>query len=354
MSARTIALGDLAQQLGVRLEGAGDVLIDRIAPLDKATTGSLSFLGDVKMRAWLDRTGASAVILRAVDAAACPVPCLIDDNPYLSFARAAWILHPPTRVAGGRHPSAVVSGTACVDASAWIGPTAVVEDDVVVGARAFIGPGCVIGRASRIGAGSRLVARVTICEGTQIGDRALIHPGAVIGREGFGFAKDGRRWVRMPQIGRVILGNDVEIGANTTVDRGAIEDTIIEDGVKLDNLIQIGHNCHIGENTAMAACSGISGSTRIGADCTIAGAVGVAGHLEIADNVHFTGMAMVTRSVSEPGLYSSGIPAMPSADWRRGVVRFRQLDDIARRLKRLEERLPEEDRTPADSDDPSV
>ncbi len=349
-----IALGDLAKRLGVSLAGQGDVIVDRIAPLDNATAGGLSFLGDAKMQVWLDRTGASAVILREADAAACPVPCLIDDNPYLTFVRAAQILHPPATVIGGRHPAAVVAETASVDPSAWIGPTAVIEDDVVIGSGAFIGPGCVVGCGSHIGADSRLVARVTLCEGTRTGERVLIHPGAVIGREGFGFAKDGRRWVRMPQIGRVILGNDVEIGANTTVDRGAIEDTVIEDGAKLDNLIQIGHNCHIGENTAMAACSGICGLTGIGADCTIAGAVGMAGHLEITDNVHFTGMAMVTRSVSQPGSYSSGIPAMPSADWRRGVVRFRQLDEMARRLKRLEEGLSTEDQAPGVSDDADV
>jgi UDP-3-O-[3-hydroxymyristoyl] glucosamine N-acyltransferase len=205
--------------------------------------------------------------------------------------------------------------------------------DVIPFAGSIVGAGC------RIGEGSRLVARVTLCAGTSVGRRALLQPGAVIGRDGFGFAKDGDRWVRIPQLGAVRLGDDVEIGANTTVDRGALEDTLIADGAKLDNLIQIGHNCRIGENTAMAACSGISGSTHIGRNCTIAGAVGMAGHLRIGDGVHFTGMAMVTRSFTEPGLYSSGIPAMPSAEWRRSVARFRRLDEIAKRLKRLEEQL---------------
>ncbi|WP_242470423.1 UDP-3-O-(3-hydroxymyristoyl)glucosamine N-acyltransferase, partial [Thiococcus pfennigii] len=173
--------------------------------------------------------------------------------------------------------------------------------------------------------------------GVQVGCRVLLHPGCVIGREGFGFARDGERWVRIPQIGRVRLGDDVEIGANTTVDRGAIGDTVIAAGAKIDNLIQIGHNCEIGENTAMAACSGISGSTRIGRNCTVAGAVGMAGHLEIGDDVHFTGMAMVTRSFPEPGVYSSGIPAMPNAEWRRAVARLRQLDALARRLRHVED-----------------
>jgi UDP-3-O-[3-hydroxymyristoyl] glucosamine N-acyltransferase len=233
-----------------------------------------------------------------------------------------------------------------VDATAWIGPTAVVEEGAEIGPRVFVGPGCVIGAGCRIGEDSRLVARVTLSERTQVGKRVLIHPGAVIGREGFGFAKDGERWVRIPQLGRVRLGDDVEIGANTTVDRGALEDTVIADGAKLDNLIQIGHNCLIGENTAMAACSGISGSTRIGRNCTIAGAVGMAGHLEIGDNVHFTGMAMVTRSFQQPGLYSSGIPAMPNADWRRNAARFRHLDDLAKRLKRIEDALADKTNNP--------
>jgi len=218
----------------------------------------------------------------------------------------------------------------------------VVEDQVVVGPGVYVGPGCILGAGSEIGAASRLVARVTLCERTLVGRRVLLHPGCVIGREGFGFAKEGDRWVRIPQIGRVRLGDDVEIGANTTVDRGAIEDTLIADGAKIDNLIQIGHNVQIGENTAMAACSGISGSTRIGRNCTIAGAVGMAGHLEIGDDVHFTGMAMVTRSFTAPGSFSSGIPAMPSAAWRRAVARFRQLDELAQRLAQIERQLQSE------------
>ncbi|HSO79379.1 MAG TPA: UDP-3-O-(3-hydroxymyristoyl)glucosamine N-acyltransferase, partial [Chromatiaceae bacterium] len=238
-----------------------------------------------------------------------------------------------------RHPSAVVAASAQVDPSAWVGPGTVVEEGTEIGPRAFIGPGSVVGADCRIGEEARLVARVTLCAGVRVGRRALLQPGCVIGRDGFGFARDGKRWFRMPQLGGVDIGDDVEIGANSCVDRGALTDTIIEAGAKLDNLIQIGHNCRIGENTAMAACSGISGSTHIGRDCTIAGAVGMAGHLEIGDNVHFTGMAMVTRSFPEPGVYSSGIPAMSNADWRRNAARFRHLDDLTRRVKYLEAEL---------------
>ncbi|ADC62976.1 UDP-3-O-(3-hydroxymyristoyl)glucosamine N-acyltransferase [Allochromatium vinosum] len=331
-----IRLGELAVRLGVSLRGDGEVVVDHVAQLDSAGAGSLSFLGDPAYRAHLARTHASAVILKESDAADARVPVLLSDNPYLTFARAVRLLHPQPEVVGGIHPSAVVDPGAQVDPTAWIGPLTVLEAGVVVGPRVFVGPGCILGEGVEVGADSRLTARVTLCAGTRVGQRALIHPGAVIGREGFGFAKDGERWVRIPQVGRALLGDDVEIGANTSVDRGAIGDTVIGHGVKLDNHIQIGHNVVVGDNTAMAANTGISGSTRIGRNCTIAGAVGMAGHLEIGDNVHFTGMAMVTRSFKEPGVYSSGIPAMPNADWRRNAARFRHLDELTRRVKQLE------------------
>jgi len=334
-----IKLKDLADRLAVELRGDGERDVCRVETLERADGASLCFFADRKYRTELGATGAAAVILAEKDFQLCPVAALVSTNPYLTYARAARLLHPEESVIGGRHPSAVVADSARVDPSAWIGALAVVEDDAEIGARVFIGPGCIVGPGCRIDEDSRLVARVTLCRSTRVGKRVLIQPGAVVGREGFGFAKDGDRWVRIPQLGSVRLGDDVEIGANTTVDRGALEDTLIADGVKLDNLVQIGHNCDIGENTAMAACSGISGSTKIGKNCTIAGAVGMAGHLTIGDNVHFTGMAMVTRSFTEPGLYSSGIPAMESAQWRRNVARFRHLDELSRRLKALEARL---------------
>jgi len=337
-----ISVKDLAAHLQAELRGDGAARVVRVASLSGAEADCVSFLADRRYRAALQQTRAGAVILAAADAADCPVPALVTDNPYLAFARAARLLHPEPRVAGGIHDSAVVAATAQVDPSAWIGPQVVVEDHVVIGPRVHVGPACILGAACEIGADSRLVARVTLCERTCVGQRVLLHPGCVIGRAGFGFAKDGDRWVRIPQIGRVRLGDDVEIGANTTVDRGAIEDTLIAAGVKIDNLIQIGHNVEIGENTAMAACSGVSGSTRIGRNCTVGGAVGMAGHLEIGDDVHFTGMAMVTRSLAGPGRYSSGIPAMPSAEWRRAVARFRQLDDLAQRLAQIERQLQSE------------
>jgi len=335
-------LKELADRLAVELRGDGELLVQRVDTLARADGGSLCFFGDRRYRAELGVTRAAAVILGENDLGLCPVAALVSTNPYLTYAKAARLLHPEPAVVGGRHPSAVVADSARIDPSAWIGATAVVEEDAEIGPRVFVGPGSIVGAGCRIGEDCRLVARVTLCTRTRVGKRVLLQPGAVIGREGFGFAKDGECWVRIPQLGGVQLGDDVEIGANTTVDRGALEDTLIADGVKLDNLIQIGHNCSIGENTAMAACSGISGSTEIGKNCTLGGAVGMAGHLRIGDNVHFTGMAMVTRSFTEPGVYSSGIPAMPSAEWRRNVARFRHLDELARRLKGLEE---EQDRT---------
>ncbi|NEX20353.1 UDP-3-O-(3-hydroxymyristoyl)glucosamine N-acyltransferase [Thiorhodococcus mannitoliphagus] len=331
-----VRLKELSTRLGVPLRGDGESVVSRVAQLANADSRSLSFLGDSKYRDHLVHTRAGAVILKEADADLAKVAVLISENPYLTYARAACILYPAPSVVGGVHPSAVVDPSAQIDASAWIGPTAVVEAGAVVGARVFVGPGCILGEGVSVGDDSRLVARVTLCTGTQVGKRALIHPGAVIGREGFGFARDGSRWVRIPQIGRAVLGDDVEIGANTSVDRGAIENTVIGNGVKLDNHIQIGHNVVVGENTAVAANTGISGSTRIGRNCTIAGAVGMAGHLEIGDDVHFAGMAMVTRSFTQPGSYSSGIPAMPSGDWRRNVARFRHLDKLVRRVKQLE------------------
>ncbi|MCB2262183.1 MAG: UDP-3-O-(3-hydroxymyristoyl)glucosamine N-acyltransferase [Candidatus Thiosymbion ectosymbiont of Robbea hypermnestra] len=341
-----IKLQALAEHLGVELRGDGKRCVQRVETLERADDLSLCFFGDRKYRTELGVTRAAAVILAEKDVPLCPVAVLVSANPYLTYARAARLLHPEPAVTGGIHPSAVVAQDADIDPSAWIGAVAVVEAGARIGPWVFIGPGSIVGAGCHVGEKSRLVARVTLCAGTWVGKRVLIHPGAVIGREGFGFAKDGQRWVRIPQLGGVRLGDDVEIGANTTIDRGALEDTLIADGAKLDNLIQIGHNCSIGENTAMAGCSGISGSTRIGSNCTIGGAVGMAGHLTIGDDVHFTGMTLVTRSFTEPGLYSGAIPAMPNAQWRRGIARFRHLDEIARRLKGLEEKLDQTNSEP--------
>lgn len=332
-------LGDLAERLGLVLHGNPDHLVEKVATLTQADERSVSFLSNPRYRRQLIETRAGAVVIAKGDMADCPAAMLLAENPLLALARLLRLMYPDPGLVPGCHPSAVIADSASIHPSAWIGAGVVVEEEVEIGARVFVGPGSVIGRRCVIGEDSRLVARVTLCWGTLVGRRALIHPGAVIGGDGFGFAREGECWVRIPQIGRVCLGDDVEVGANTTIDRGTLDETRIGDGVKLDNLIQIGHNVTIGEHTAMAAGSGISGSTRIGRGCTFGGAVGTAGHLEIADGVHFTGMAMVTRSIQEPGIYSSGIPAMPNTKWRKAVARIRQLEDMARRIKALEEAL---------------
>lgn len=345
-----VAASRLAAELGLELRGP-DVLLSRVAPLDAADAASLGYLADRRYIAQLADTRAGAVILRAADAPGAPCTALIAENPELAFARAVAILHPLQRPAAGVHPSAVVDDSAEIHPSASIGPLCVVGAGVSIAAGVVMGSHCSIGAGTTIGKETRLVANVVVCAGVRIGDRVLLHPGAVIGREGFGFARDGERWVRIPQVGSVRLGDDVEVGANSTVDRGAILDTVIGDGVKIDNLVQIGHNVFIGENTAMAACSGISGSTRIGARCTVAGAVGMAGHLDIGDDVHFTGMAMVTRSQREAGVYSSGIPAMPSAEWRRTIGRLRRLESLQQRVQRLERAMARAD---DDGEEPSA
>jgi UDP-3-O-[3-hydroxymyristoyl] glucosamine N-acyltransferase len=334
-------LADLAAQIGARLEGDPEsaILVERVDTLQDAGLGAVAFLANQGYRKHLSATKASAVILPEAWKASCPVPVLISDNPYLAYARAAVLLHPQASHPGGVHPMAVVAETARIGAGTWIGPGAVVEEDAVIAEDVQVGPGCVIGAGVEIGESSRLVARVTLCAGVRIGRRALIHPGAVIGSDGFGLANDGGVWVKVPQLGGVIIGDDVEIGANTTIDRGAIRDTVIARGVKLDNLIQVAHNVQIGEDTAIAACAGISGSTRIGRQCTIGGAVGMAGHLEIADHVQITGLSQVTRSIKEPGVYSGGLPAVANHQWRRSVANLRRLEDYVRRIKALEERV---------------
>ncbi len=334
----SMRLGDLAQAVGVELRGDPNCLIDRIAPLPDAGEGAISFLNDRKYEAYLAQTKASAVILTPDQASDCPVPALLSNNPYLSYAKVGALLYPPPPVVPGIHPSAVVDPSAEIDAGASIAAQCVIEAHVRIAPGVSIGPGCIVGAGSEIGEGTRLVARVTVCRDSVIGRRCLIHPGAVIGSDGFGLANDQGRWVKIPQIGRAVLGDDVEIGANTTVDRGAIGDTRIDDGAKLDNLIQIGHNVHIGEHSALAGCVGIAGSAHVGKRCMIAGGVGIAGHLEIADNVTVTGMSLVTKSLKEPGVYSSGVAVQPAAKWRKNYARFANLDELARRLKALEKK----------------
>ena len=335
-------LGQLAEHVDADVRGDATCVITGVATLQKAKAGDISFLSNPRYSKHLAATTASAVILAEEHASACPTNALVTRDPYLAYARVATLLVPPPARARGYHPRAVVHPDSTVHEDAWVDANAVIEADVEIGAGVTIGPGCVIARGSRISEDSVLLANVFVGERTRIGRRAMIHPGVVIGSDGFGFANAGGAWIKVPQLGAVSIGDDVEIGANTTIDRGTLDDTVIEHGVKLDNQIQVAHNVVIGAHTAIAGCTGIAGSARIGARCTIGGGVGIVGHTEIADDVHITGMSFVAHSIREPGLYSSGTPLEPNRDWRRNYARFHQLDDMARRLLRLEKGLKEQ------------
>jgi len=318
------SLGELAVRFALELRGDPDTRVAHIATLAQAEPGSLSFLADSRYRRDLLTTRASAVVLAPADAPACPVAALVTENPRLAFAHMAALLYPEPEYTPGIHPTAVVASGVRIPESVTVGALAVIEEGVELGARSSVGPGCIVQRGARVGQETRLVARVILYPGVVLGARCLVHAGAVIGADGFGFALDGSSWVKIPQVGSVRIGDDVEIGANTTIDRGAIGDTVIGEGAKLDNQIQVGHNVIIGAHTAIAACTGISGSTTIGKRCMVGGMVGFAGHLSIADDVVITGCSLVSASIREPGSYSSGMPAVPTRAWRRMVANWRR------------------------------
>lgn len=332
-------LAELAERFNAELIGDEQCTIERVATLANAGPGDISFLSNPRYRKYLRNTSAAAVVISPDDKTDLNTNGLVVDNPYVVYARIAALLYPAYAGETGIHASASVHETAVIHASARIGAQSYIGAGVAIGANTRVGPGCVVERGSSIGEDSLLSANVTVCHGCVIGDRNILHPGVVIGADGFGIAKENGQWVKIPQVGRAILGNDIEVGANTCIDRGAIEDTIIEDGVKLDNLIQIAHNVRIGAHTAIASATAIAGSTRIGSHCTIGGLVGIVGHIDIADNVMITGMSMVSHNIKEPGTYSSGTPLEPNARWHRNSVRFKQLDEMARRIKQLEARL---------------
>jgi UDP-3-O-[3-hydroxymyristoyl] glucosamine N-acyltransferase len=321
----SLALGELAVRFGCALRGDPERRVDHIAPLSAADPRALSFLANVRLSSQLPQTRAGAVVLGPESAELCPVAALISPDPHPLFARIAALLHPAPAPMPGIHASTCVDASAQVDPSSEIGAHCLVGAGAVIGARCRIGPGCVIEQDVQIGEDTWLAGRVTLQQGVRLGRRVLIHPGAVIGADGFGFAREQGRWIKVPQIGAVRIGDDVEIGANTTVDRGAMQDTLIGDGVKLDNLIQIGHNVQIGAHTAIAGCTGVSGSTRIGARCMIGGGVGIGGHIEICDDVVIAGRTTVSASIREPGAYASLWSAEPLRRWKRIVARLKLL-----------------------------
>lgn len=337
MSSIHYSLAELAQRLQADLKGDPECIIHGIAPLDKAKPGQLSFLNNPKYKKFLMTTQASAIVLAPEDVLDCSSNLIIMKNPQLGFAKLVSLFVPVSQLQQGIHPTAVIGHDTNIASTASIGANCVIGDRVSIGEGSVIHPGSVIGEGSSIGQGTLIWSNVTIYHGVKIGEEVIIHSGAVIGSDGFGFANDRGRWYKIPQVGGVVIGNDVEIGANTTIDRGALEDTVIEEGVKLDNQIQIAHNVHIGAFTAIAACTAIAGSARIGKYCMIGGTVAINGHIEIVDQVILTSGATVASSLTEPGIYSSGIPAHPNREWRKNAVRFQHLDDIARRLRKLEQ-----------------
>ncbi|WP_295933436.1 UDP-3-O-(3-hydroxymyristoyl)glucosamine N-acyltransferase [uncultured Xanthomonas sp.] len=332
MNTSTYTADEIAERFGLQLHGDGSVAVRGVATLAQAGPGQLSFLANPRYRAQLADSTAAIVVLRADDAEAAPGTALIARDPYVAFAKIAALfdvapLRPP-----GIHPSASIDPSAQVAASAHIGAFVSIGARSVIGEGCVIGPGCVIGEDCQIGAGSELIARVTLVTRVRLGQRVRVHPGAVLGADGFGLAMDAGRWIKVPQLGGVRIGDDCEIGANTCVDRGALEDTTLEEDVRLDNLVQVAHNVHIGAHSAIAGCTGIAGSAKIGRYVMLGGAVGVVGHLEICDKVVVTGKSVVRNSIHEPGEYSSGTPLTDNRTWRKNAARFKQLDALARRI----------------------
>lgn len=326
-------VAELAERFSLGLQGDGARRVHGVGTLAHAGPEQLAFLANPRYRSQLAATAAGVVVMCAADAEGYAGTALIAGDPYTAFARLAAVFEvTPARNPGVHHladvhPEAVIDPGAHVAAFCSVGARSRIE------AGAVIGPGCVVGDDCVVGAGSELIARVTLVTRVRLGQRVRIHPGAVLGADGFGLAMDAGRWIKVPQLGGVVIGDDCEIGANTCIDRGAIEDTVLEEDVRLDNLIQVGHNVHIGAHTAMAGCVAIAGSARIGRYCMIAGGAGIAGHLEICDRVVITAMSLVGSSILEPGEYSSGTGLMDNRSWRKNAARFRQLDKMARQLR---------------------
>lgn len=335
----SFTLARIVELLGGELLGNGNVEVRQVAALDGAAPDTITFLANERYLGKLRSTRAGAVIVGDELRGTIDIPRIVAANPYAYFARVSALLNPDPEVSAGRHPSAIIHPGARIASGVQIGPGAVIEDGVVIGAGAYVGAGTYVGESSRIGEGSRLYANVTVYHRCVIGRRVIVHAGTVIGADGFGIAMDEGAWVKVPQIGGVCIGDDVEIGANTTIDRGAIEDTVIENGVKLDNQIQIAHNVRIGAHTAIAACVGIAGSSRVGSYCRIGGSAGIAGHLSIADHVEISAHTLITKSITAPGTYTGAYPFENNRDWRRNAASLRHLGELSARVRALEQAL---------------
>lgn len=338
-------LGEIVGQLGGELVGDADVVIKQVAPLSIAQAEHISFLANPKYRRQLQSCRAGAVIVHVAERDATNLPRILSDNPYAYFAKVSALLNPPSQaVAPGIHSTAVIDKTAIIPGSATVGAFTFIGKGVKIGEHAVIGVGCHLGDGVEIGDDSQLYPQVVIYHDCLIGKRVILHSGSVVGADGFGLAQEDGRWIKVPQIGRVIIGDDVEIGANTTVDRGALDDTVIEDGVKLDNQIQIAHNVHIGAHTAMAGCVGIAGSARIGRHCTVGGGAVILGHLEIADRVNISAGTLITKTITKPGEYTSVMPFSPHQEWLKNAAHLRHLDKLAKKLNELEKKIAELER----------
>ena len=333
------SLSDLAERFQLELRGGGSTLIDGVGTLRSATPSQVSFLANPGYRSELPTTRAAAVILKAEDASSCPTSCLLSPNPYLAYARLADIFSPHATEEPGIHPSAVIHPTAELGTDINIGANVVIGARCVIGSGTTIGPGCVIEPDCALGTACRLHPNVTLARNVRLGNRVIVHPGAVIGADGFGIAFANDHWEKVPQLGGVRIGDDCEIGANTTIDRGAIEDTVLEEDVRVDNLVQIAHNVFIGAHTAIAAMSGIAGSARIGRGCLLAGRSAVQGHVEIADRVTIAANSVAFQSIEEKGsTWSSLLPSQPIREWQKNLSRLRKLDELARRIMALEKK----------------
>jgi UDP-3-O-[3-hydroxymyristoyl] glucosamine N-acyltransferase len=336
--AKICRLAQIVERFGGEIIGDPQTPIAQVATLESAGEQHICFLAHRKYRRQLATTRAGAIILSEADSGLTPRPRIVCDDPYLYFAEVSALFNPPPAVKPGVHKTAVIESGSKVPPSASIGAGAYLGRGVRLGKGVVIGPGCHVGDGVELGAGCRLHARVTIYQGCSLGQRVLVHSGAVIGADGFGIARDHDAWRKIPQVGRVVIGDDVEIGANTCIDRGALDDTVLEDGVKLDNLIQIGHNVRIGAHTAIAGCTGIAGSTRIGKHCMIGGSAMIVGHLDIADRVTLHAAAFVTKSIKRAGTYA-GYPAEDNRRWRRNLALLRNPDTLRERLRNIEQHL---------------
>lgn len=339
MKQTTKTLAQLAEYIGAKLYGDTDIIIEGVATLQDAAPGQLSFLHNVRYRSALQNTKASAVILPPEHLSDCPSNALVINNPYFAYSRVAALFYPQEKPKPGIHSSVLIGEGCVISPSASIAANCVIGRGVTLADHVIIGAACVIGDDCQIGEGTELYPNVTLYDRTIIGKNGIVHSGAVLGADGYGITQERGKWHRVPQLGRVIIGDDVDIGANTTIDRGALGDTIIGDDVKLDNQIQIGHNVQIGAHTAIAGCTGIAGSTKIGSYCLIGGGSCINGHIEIADRTAITGMSMITHSISTSGIYSSGTGMQTNREWRKMVSRLRQLDSMTKRLRRLEKSL---------------